>query len=133
MSPPVAPEPGDVDMWAQILAALGRMLLASVLYIERALPLIVPASIAAYLYGQHFGYRGAALRLFVYTGVFVSLVGTPAALWALGLDIEIWRTVICCALSAFCIKGVGWAEEWIARKLGIERRNSRIKDDNRDL
>lgn len=111
-------------MWSQIIAALGRMALASVLYLERALPVILPASLAAYLFGKHFGYRGAALRLFVATGVFVSVVGTPVTLWALGLDIDIWRTAICCGLSVFCVKLVKWAEAWIVKRLGINRRYS---------
>ena len=111
-------------MWSQILAAFGRMALGSVLYLERILSLAVPAALAAYLFGRHFGYRGAALRLFVATGVFVSVVGTPAALWALGLDIELWRTIICCALSVFCVKGVKWAEAWIIKRLGIDRRDN---------
>lgn len=128
MSPHVPPESGDVDMWSQVLAALGRIVLASVLYMERALYIVVPAGIAAYLFGQHFGYRGAALRLFVYTGVFVSVVGTPVALQTLGLDIELWRTVVCCGLSVFCVKGVSWTEAWIAKKLGIDRRRDEPGD-----
>lgn len=124
MAPYTTPEPGDIDMWAQILNALGRMVLAAILSLEKALPLIIPGGIAAYLFGKHFGYRDAALRLFVMTGIFVSVVGTPVALNVFGLDINIWETAICCTMSAFCIKGVKWAELWIMKRLGIDRRSS---------
>lgn len=129
MSPTVPPESGDIDMWSQALAVFGRVALAAVLWLERMLPIILPATAAAYLYGKRFGYRGAALRLFVVTGVFAAIVGTPVALWTLGLDVNLWQTVICCGLSVFCVKMIDWAEAWIVKQLGIDRRHEGNSDE----
>lgn len=118
----MSPLEDDPAVWNQVAAVIGRMALRFILWLENALPLMIPATIAAYLFGKHFGYRDAALRLFVVTGVFVSVVGTPAMLSFLGLDIELWKTVICCGLSVFCVKVVKWAEAWIIRRLGLDRR-----------
>ncbi|MDL2315637.1 hypothetical protein LJC59_00945 [Desulfovibrio sp. OttesenSCG-928-A18] len=118
----IVPDPGDSSVWSQIVAIVCRMALAFVLWLEYALPLILPAGVAAWLYGRHFGYRGAALRLFVATGMFVAVVGTPATLTLFGLDVDLWKTVVCCALSVFCWEGVRWLKAAIMRRLGIDRR-----------
>lgn len=119
----IVPDPGDSSVWSQIVAIVCRMALAFVLWLEAALPLMLPAGVAAWLYGRHFGYRGAALKLFVGTGVFVAVVGTPATLHLLGLNVDLWRTVVCCALSVFCWEIVRWLKEAIIQRLGIDRSN----------
>jgi len=116
--------PEDADVFVSIVAVVGRMALSAVLWLERALPIVLPSGFAAYLFGKHFGYVGTGLRLFVVTGVFVSIVGTPVVVSLFGLDTNTWETTVCCALSVFCIKGVEWAEKYIALKLGIDRRNT---------
>lgn len=121
---PLTPQgPGGPDMWNHILAVVGRMVLDFVLWLEQAIPLMLPAGLAAYLFGKSHGYKGAALRLYVMTGIFVAVVGTPAALHLLGLDIELWQGAVCCGLSVFCYHLVKWGEAWIRTRLGIERRD----------
>lgn len=119
-------------MWSQILTVVGRMMLNFILWLEQAIPLMLPAGVAAYLFGKSYGYRGAALRLYVMTGIFVAVVGTPAALHLFGLDIELWQGVICCGLSVFCYHLVKWGEAWIRIRLGIERRGWRRRDEHEE-
>lgn len=116
------PDPGESSVWSQIVAIVCRMALAFFLWLEAVMPLMLPAGIAAWLYGRHFGYRGAALRLFVATGMFAAVVGTPATLNLLGLDVVLWKTVVCCTLSVFCWEGVRWVRTVIMQRLGLERR-----------
>ena len=118
----MSPVEDDPAVWAQIVAVAGRLSVRFVVWLEEALPLMLPASIAAYLIGRHFGYRDAALRMYVATGVFASVVGTPAALAAFGLEIEIWKTAVCCGISAVFLRFIKYGEVWLMKKLEIERR-----------
>ena len=105
-----------------IVNACLRMGLCAVGKIEQMLPFVVPAGVAAYLYGRHFGYTGAALRLFIMTGVFISVIGTPVVLFYFGLAHETWSPFVSSALSVTCYSSVKWLEAVIAKRLGIERR-----------
>ena len=124
----MSPFTPEGDLMGQIATILSRLVIGLFTWLEAALPIILPASLAAYLYGKHFGYSGPALKLFVATGVFASVIGTPVVLQVVGLDIEIWRTAICCGIAVFCYRGVIWAESVIRQKLGIDRR----KNDERE-
>ncbi len=113
---------GDPAMWQQIGAALGRIAMRYVEWLESILPIVLPAVFATYLMGRHQGFKGAALRLYMATGIFFAIIGVPVILVWFGLDGEVWTRVLTCAVSVYCYKIFVWGELYVARRLNIDRR-----------
>ena len=123
------PPPEDADMWLRICASFGRMVLGYVEWIERMLPIMCPAFVAAYLMGKRLKYKGAALRLYMLTGIFCAVVGVPVVLNYFGLDGSVWTMGLSSLMSIYCYKMFRWGELWVLRKLRIDRRD-RGRGDN---